>query len=152
MGRSLAVGTPGKTLAVKWVVLAVAILAGCARSSEPKLASFAQEPVSAVGRLPTSGNLVSFGASVDASHYGAAIARIDSITRGRLPGVRFELYRYPLLLANGQAVHSFRAPTERLIVLSWWLERGRWTFGDVEWEVEHLVARTDDAGNPWNPR
>lgn len=125
------------------------VLLGCgSRNSGNRVGRiFPQEPITDV-RFTSAGNPVLFGLSVEPQYHALVLSKIESVTRARLPGVQFEIYAYPLHVTGGP--HSFRAPTLNLIVLSWWLDtQGHWTFGDTEWEVEHLVAKTDDQGNPW---
>lgn len=132
------------------------LLAACTDSRELPRGLFPQEPlaetrfVSGDPRGWAPGNTVAFGVSVAPEHRDQITAEVARVVAGRLPGVAFEVYSYPLATHNGP--HSFRAPTLRLVVLSWWTgPGGRWAFGDLSWEVEHLVAGTDDSGRPWRP-
>lgn len=110
-----------------------------------------QEPVVAWTRS-RDGNPVAFGASVPPERRAEIVASIASATRGRLPGVRFYVVQYPALYGEAR-VHSYRTHgTKARIVLSWWTEPdGRFVCGDIPWEVEHLVAGTDDKGRLISP-
>jgi hypothetical protein len=119
-------------------------------------------------RLPRSGNPVAFGSSVaSVASQDEALGYLDGVVRGRIPGVRFYVVRFPAtwLAQDGTPIGkctSFRDPENGLVVLSWWGREGRpgrndtappllssgWTVGDAPWEVEHLVTGTDDEGRP----
>lgn len=120
-------------------------LNGCAPSRERPYWSQPQDPpvASLTGRY---GNVVTFGASVATDRYPAVVAAIDSETQGRLPGVRFEVVRYPVMIGT-KPVISFRAPTIGLIALSW--RDGPFRVEDIHWEVSHLIDGTDDNGRKW---
>lgn len=163
-----------------FLVFFLTLLPGCFLRSKAKpdftTQAMNQEPIIRQTVLLNSGNSVFFGNSIaSVASQDEALAYIDGIVNSRLPGVRFYIVHYPVVLPPGfvgsgpggivlTTGTSYRAPTENLIVLSWWGREGRpgkpgtplfpsgWTVGDVPWEVNNLVAGTDDDGRPWNWR
>ncbi len=112
-----------------------------------------QEPVTA-WTLTRDGNPIAFGGSLNdrPDRRAATVAEIESVVRGRLPGVRFYVVKYPALLGeHGETkVKSYRSHGKKaLIVLSWIEDAQGFRVWDISWEVEHLVAGTDDFGRPW---
>jgi hypothetical protein len=162
--RRNAVALAGHVLAfaLAAAILLEILLAGCGPSSRATW----QEPVTRWTRLPRSGNPLAIGASVaSVASQDEAVAYIDGVVAGRLPGVRFYLVRFPALWLSPDGTTagictSYRDHQNGLVVLSWWGREGRpgrsdtappllesgWTLGDAPWEVEHLIAGTDDQG------
>jgi hypothetical protein len=154
-------------LAFVLVGAALALALGCGSPSSSPW--FQPEPWISLERLPSSGNLVAFGSSVASVERRAeAVRYLDGVVRGRLPGVRLEVYRWPVALPPGAVgsgpngfvsagpVTSYRSPGGP-IVLSWWTPAERpelapvlsgWSVGDAPWEVSHYVDGTDDDGRP----
>lgn len=157
---------------MRFAALFVLLLTGCVSTG----GSSSQEPTSLASRLPSSGNQVTFGASIASPDSQAlALKLIDDATKSRLPGWSFEVVQYPVRLPpgtigmgpNGEVdtlATSTRDPIHKLIVLSWWpkgtltksgqpkgLNMGTWGMGDAPWEISHAVDGTDDDGRPYLP-
>jgi hypothetical protein len=152
------------------IILLLGWLFACA----PQVPIFWQEPPIRWTRLPQSGNPILFGASVASIESQEEVIRyIDELVKGRLPGVRFYIVKYPAVLPPGHiglgpkgfisttSVTSYRDHLNGIVVLSWWGKEGRpgrtdgppilpsgWTVGDAPWEIEHLVSGTSDDNLP----
>lgn len=139
------------------------IMLGCAPSYSKQ--SF-QERVCKTSFLSDSQNQVSFGSSISSIESQDIVLKyVDSAVKGRLLGVHFYVFHYPIYMPQGgigpggkvtNFAVSYRDPWKGIIVLSWWTPSEHkttpifdtWSVGDVSWEVEHMVACTDDDGRP----
>jgi hypothetical protein len=114
-----------------------------------------QEPVIAVSQLaaPCFDNPVAFGSSLaDRPDLQAQIlAELDRIVAGHLPGVRFYIVAYPVLIpGTNTTAMSYRDPSSGLVVLSWRLYPGTGSLEleDPNWEISHMISGTYDDGTP----
>jgi hypothetical protein len=115
-----------------------------------------QEPIVAIRFLPHGfHNPVAFGASLDNLDdvQEAAVALIDSVVAGRLPGVRFVIVHGDIVLYGHVPSPSWRwEGYQGLIVLGWYhnadhdIAAPGLALPGLDWEVDHLVRGVGDDG------
>jgi hypothetical protein len=138
-----------------------ALLALLLTACAPSQKGLSQEPVAVTAYLPppNQDNPVELGSSIPTELRADAVAIVASQVAGRLPGVRFLVIQCPVLNPSTNAyTAAFRHPGERAYAVigwapaveaSWQGPVGSLCLPGLEWEVDHLVAGTDDNGDPW---